>query len=84
MQFPSLPINSSLQNNPRYQFSLKSQNIEILPILLEAILENKNDPECNFQHYQEGGSPSQEVHSGLGIFQIAAVAMETVNVCQNL
>ena len=32
MQFSSLPINSSLQNNPRYQFSLKSENIEILPI----------------------------------------------------
>jgi hypothetical protein len=24
------------------------------------------------------------VHSGLGIFKMAAVAMETVNVCQNL
>jgi hypothetical protein len=30
MQFSSLPINSSLQNNPRFQFSLKSENIEIL------------------------------------------------------
>jgi hypothetical protein len=38
MQFSSLPINSSLQNNPRYQFSLKSENIEILPILSAAIL----------------------------------------------
>jgi hypothetical protein len=38
MQFSSLPINSSLQNNPRYQFSLKSENIEILPILSVAIL----------------------------------------------
>jgi len=37
MQFSSLPINSSLQNNPRYQFSLKSENIEILSILLAAI-----------------------------------------------
>jgi hypothetical protein len=37
MQFSSLPINSSLQNNPRYQFSLKSENIEILPILSAAI-----------------------------------------------
>jgi hypothetical protein len=36
--FSSLPINSSLQNNPRYQFSLKSENIEILTILLAAIL----------------------------------------------
>jgi hypothetical protein len=41
MQFSSLPINSSLQNNPRYQFSLKSENIEILPILLAAILKIK-------------------------------------------
>jgi hypothetical protein len=46
MQFSSLPINSSLQNNPRYKFSLKSENIAIL--------------------------------------KMAAVAMETVNVCQNL
>jgi hypothetical protein len=37
MQFSSLLINSSLQNNPRYQFSLKSENIEILPILSAAI-----------------------------------------------
>ena len=37
MQFSSLPINSSLQNNPRYQFALKSENIEILPILSAAI-----------------------------------------------
>jgi hypothetical protein len=39
MQFSSLPINSSLQNNPRYQFSLKLENIEILPILSAAILD---------------------------------------------
>jgi hypothetical protein len=38
MQFSSLPINSSLQNNRRYQFSLESENIEILPILSAAIL----------------------------------------------
>jgi hypothetical protein len=38
MQRSSLPINSSLQNNPRYKFSLKSENIEILPILSAAIL----------------------------------------------
>ena len=37
MQFSSMPINSSLQNNPRYQFSLKSENIEILPIFSAAI-----------------------------------------------
>jgi hypothetical protein len=37
MQFSSIPINSSLQNNPRYKFSLKSENIEILPILSAAI-----------------------------------------------
>ena len=40
MQFLSLSINSSLQNNPRYQFSLKSENIEILPILSADILRN--------------------------------------------
>jgi hypothetical protein len=39
MQFSSLLINSSLQNNPRYQFSLKSENIEILTILSAAIFE---------------------------------------------
>jgi hypothetical protein len=38
MQFSSLPINSSLQNKPRYQFALKSENIEILQILSVAIL----------------------------------------------
>jgi hypothetical protein len=38
MQFSSLPINSSLQNNPRYQFSLKSESIEILPILSAVIV----------------------------------------------
>jgi hypothetical protein len=41
MQFSSLPINSSLQNNPRYQFSLKLENIEIFQILLAAILKIK-------------------------------------------
>jgi hypothetical protein len=38
MQFSSLPINSSLQNNTRYKFSLKWENIEIFPILSAAIL----------------------------------------------
>jgi hypothetical protein len=38
MQFSSLPINSSLQNNHRYQFPLKSESIEILPILSAAIV----------------------------------------------
>jgi hypothetical protein len=37
MQIPSLPTNSSLQNNPRYEFTLKSDNIEILPILSAVI-----------------------------------------------
>jgi hypothetical protein len=37
MQLSSLPINSLLQNNPRYQFSLKAENIEILTILSVAI-----------------------------------------------
>jgi hypothetical protein len=41
MQISSLPINSSLQNNPRYQFSLKLENIEIFQILLAAILKIK-------------------------------------------
>jgi hypothetical protein len=41
MQFSSLPINSSLQNNPRYAFLLKLENIEILPILSAAILKIK-------------------------------------------
>jgi hypothetical protein len=36
-----LSVFSSLQNNPRYQFSLKSENIENLPILLAAILKIK-------------------------------------------
>jgi hypothetical protein len=30
MQFSSLPINSSLQNNPRYKFSLKLENTELI------------------------------------------------------
>jgi hypothetical protein len=38
MQISSLPTNSSLQNNPRYQFSLKSETIDNLTILLAAIL----------------------------------------------
>jgi hypothetical protein len=38
MQFSSLPINSSFQDNPKYKFSLKSENIEILPILLAPFL----------------------------------------------
>jgi hypothetical protein len=29
MQFSSLPINSTLQNNPRYQFSLISETIDV-------------------------------------------------------
>jgi hypothetical protein len=41
MQFSSLPINSTLQNNPRYQFSLKSETIDNLTILLAAISANK-------------------------------------------
>jgi hypothetical protein len=36
MQYPSLPIDFSLQNNHKYQFSLKLENIEILPILSAA------------------------------------------------
>ena len=34
MQFSSLPINSSLQNNPTYKLSLKSENIEILTMAI--------------------------------------------------
>jgi hypothetical protein len=37
--FSSLPTNYSLQNTPKYQFSLKSETINNLPILLAAILE---------------------------------------------
>jgi hypothetical protein len=38
MQVSSLTTNSSLQNTPRYQFSLKSETIDNLTILLVAIL----------------------------------------------
>jgi hypothetical protein len=38
MQPSSLPTNFSLQNTPRYQFSLKSEIIDNLTILLVAIL----------------------------------------------
>jgi hypothetical protein len=38
MQVSSLPTNYSLQNTPRYQFSLKSEIIDNLTILLAAIL----------------------------------------------
>ena len=38
MQVSSSAINSLLQNNHRYQFSLKSENIETLQILSAAIL----------------------------------------------
>jgi hypothetical protein len=37
MTLNAIFINSSLQSNPRYQLSLKSENIKILPILLAAI-----------------------------------------------
>jgi hypothetical protein len=43
MQISSLPTNSSLQNTPRYQFSLKSETINNLPILLAA-----NNPRYQF------------------------------------
>jgi hypothetical protein len=43
MQISSLPTNSSIQNTPIYQFSLKSETIDNL---------TKNDPECKFHHYQ--------------------------------
>jgi hypothetical protein len=36
MQISSLPTNFSLQNNPRYQFSLKSETIDNFTILLAA------------------------------------------------
>jgi hypothetical protein len=38
MQVSSLPTNSSLQDTPRYQFTLKSGTIAKLTILLTAIL----------------------------------------------
>ena len=55
MQFSSLPINSSLQNNPRYQFSLKSETLDNLSICWWPFWKRwhrKNDPDCNFHHYQ--------------------------------
>ena len=52
MQFSSLPINSSLQNNPRYQVSLTLENIEFFSNFVSGHFENKNDPECNFHLYQ--------------------------------
>ena len=62
--------------------------IIILPtLLLAAILSDQILRDRWSDLYwtsQEGGSPSQEVHSGLGIFKMAADAMETVNICQNL
>ena len=42
-----------------------------------------NDPIFTKLH-SEGRYPSQEVHTGLGIFKMATVAMETVSVCQKL
>jgi hypothetical protein len=45
---------------------------------------NGNSQRLMIRSSQEGGSPSQEVPSGLGILKMAAVAMETVNICQNL
>jgi hypothetical protein len=41
MQFSSLPINFPFQDKAKYQFTLKLENIEILPILLAAILKIK-------------------------------------------
>ena len=60
--------------------------IIILPLLLIAVnLSDQILREWWFGLYptsQESGSPSQEVHSGLGIFNMTTVAMETVNPCQ--
>jgi hypothetical protein len=55
MQISSLTTNSSLQNTPRYQFSLKSETINNLSICRWPFWKRwhrKNDPECNFHHYQ--------------------------------
>jgi hypothetical protein len=55
MHVSSLPTNSSLQDTPRYQFTLKSETIDNLTILLTAILKmvaSLNDPEWKFQHYK--------------------------------
>jgi hypothetical protein len=49
----SLPINSSLQNDLRYQFSLKLENIEILSILLAAIGKDENCIQGHF--YSQNG-----------------------------
>ena len=59
----------------------------IIPSLFAAILSDQILRDWWFDLYwtsEEGGSQSQEVHSSLGIFKMAAVSMETVNVCQNL
>jgi hypothetical protein len=42
MQVASLPTNASLQNNPRYQFSLKSETIDNLTIFFGS-------------HFEKGG-----------------------------
>ena len=52
MQISSLTNNSSLQNTPRYQFSLKSGDHSQFDDFVGGHFENKNDPECNFHHYQ--------------------------------
>ena len=49
------PTNSSLQNAPRYQFSLKSETIDNLTICWQPFWKwwsRKNDPECKCHHYQ--------------------------------
>jgi hypothetical protein len=55
------PISMKIdKNNPRYQFSLQSENIEILPILSAAILKIKMTLNAIFDdfvggHFENGG-----------------------------
>jgi hypothetical protein len=54
MESSSLPTNSFLQNTPRYQFSLKSETINNLSILLATVLETEligNDENCIQGHF---------------------------------
>jgi hypothetical protein len=70
MQSSSLPINSTLQNNPRYQFSLKSESIEIFDDFVGGHFENKNNPECNWaflrgHRFQNGRQQNRQIVNGL-------------------
>jgi hypothetical protein len=58
MTLNAIFVDSSLQSNPRYQFSLKSENIEILPILWAAIFFGHNILPTLFNIYTKScGNP---------------------------